>query len=164
MTLDFILPALWWIRIRGLWKLLDGRDWLQGKLGLILMDGAMFSKSWIQFSIDGWSCVPSLLFDIDIEVPQSCPTLCNPMDCSLPGSSVHEIFPGKNTGVGCHFLLWEIFPTQGLNLGLLHCRQSLYQLSHQGRRSNYTVIKINLKIKRNIPKWANHTKVSTLRS
>ena len=58
----------------------------------------------------------------------------------------------------------RIFPTQGLNLGLLHCRQSLYQLSHQGRRSNYTVIKINLKIKRNIPKWANHTKVSTLRS
>ena len=35
-------------------------------------------------------------------VMQSCPTLCNPMDCSLPGSSVHGIFfPGKNTGVGC---------------------------------------------------------------
>ena len=31
-------------------------------------------------------------------------------------------FPGKNTGVGCHFLLQEIFPTQGLNPGLLHCR------------------------------------------
>ena len=41
-------------------------------------------------------------------------------------------FPGKNTGVGCHFLLQEIFPTQGLNLGLLHCRQTLYRLSHQG--------------------------------
>ena len=37
----------------------------------------------------------------------------------------------KNTGVGCHFLLQEIFLTQGLNLGLLHCRQILYQLSHQ---------------------------------
>ena len=36
---------------------------------------------------------------------QLCPTLCNPMDCSPPGSSVHGIFPGKNTGVGCHFLL-----------------------------------------------------------
>ena len=34
--------------------------------------------------------------------------------------------PGKNTGVGCHFLLQGIFPTQGLNLGLLHCRQTLY--------------------------------------
>ena len=40
-------------------------------------------------------------------------------------------FPGKNTGVGCHFLLQEIFLIQGLNLGLLHCRQMLYHLSHQ---------------------------------
>ena len=39
-------------------------------------------------------------------------------------------FPGKNTGVGCHVLLQGIFPTQGLNLGLLHCRQMLYCLSH----------------------------------
>ena len=43
-------------------------------------------------------------------------------------------FPGKNTGVGCHFLLQGIFPTQGLNLGLLHCRQTLYHLSHQGSK------------------------------
>ena len=35
-------------------------------------------------------------------------------------------FPGKNTGVGCHFFLRGIFPTQGSNLGLLHCRQILY--------------------------------------
>ena len=41
-------------------------------------------------------------------------------------------FPGKNTGVGCHFLLQEIFSTQGLNLGLPHCRQTLYHVSHQG--------------------------------
>ena len=40
-------------------------------------------------------------------------------------------FPGKSTGVGCHFLLQRIFPTQGLNLDLLHCRQMLYHLSHQ---------------------------------
>ena len=40
-------------------------------------------------------------------------------------------FPGKNTGVGCHFLLQGIFPTQGSNLGLLHCRQTLHHLSHQ---------------------------------
>ena len=37
--------------------------------------------------------------------------------------------PGKNTGVGCHFLLQGIFPTQGSNLDLLHCRQILYPLS-----------------------------------
>ena len=41
------------------------------------------------------------------EVAQSCPTLSNPMDCSLPGSSIHGIFPGKSTGVGCHCLLRE---------------------------------------------------------
>ena len=40
-------------------------------------------------------------------------------------------FPGKITGVGCYFLLQGIFPTQGLNLGLLHCRQTLYHLSHK---------------------------------
>ena len=36
------------------------------------------------------------------EATQSCPILCDTMDCSLPGSSVHGIFPGKSTGVGCH--------------------------------------------------------------
>ena len=66
---------------------------------------------------------------------QSCPTLCDPIDCSLPGSSVHGIFPGKNTGVGCHSLLQEIFPNQGSNPGLPHCRWILYQLSH-GLASN----------------------------
>ena len=50
---------------------------------------------------------------------QSCPTLCDPMDCSPPGSSVSEDSPGKNTGVGCHALLQGIFPAQGLNLSLL---------------------------------------------
>ena len=41
-------------------------------------------------------------------------------------------FPGKSTRVGCHCLLQGIFPTQGSNPGLLHCRQTLYCLSHQG--------------------------------
>ena len=62
--MTFILSALWWIRIRGLWKLPAGRDWLRGKLGLVLMGGARFSKSLIQFSVDGRGCVPSLLFDL----------------------------------------------------------------------------------------------------
>ena len=46
--------------------------------------------------------------------------------CSLWNS------PGQNTGVGCLSLLQRIFPTQGSNPGLLHCRQILYQLSHKG--------------------------------
>ena len=54
---------------------------------------------------------------------QSFPTLWDPMVYSSPGSPVYEFFwGGKNTGVGCHFLLQEIFPTQELKLGLLHCR------------------------------------------
>ena len=41
-------------------------------------------------------------------------------------------FPGKSTGVGCHFLLQGFFPNWGSNPGLWHCRQTLYPLSHQG--------------------------------
>ena len=43
--------------------------------------------------------------------------------------------PGKNTGVGCHFLLQEIFPTQRSDPGLPHCRQILYRLSYAGSHS-----------------------------
>ena len=64
-------------------------------------------------------------------VAQSCLTLCDPMDCSPPGSFVHGDSPDKNTGVGCHALLQWIFPTQGSNLGLLPRRQIFYSLSHQ---------------------------------
>ena len=53
------------------------------------------------------------------------------MDCSPLGTSVHQDSPGKNTGVGCYALLQCIFPTQGLNPSLRHCRQILYHLSHQ---------------------------------
>ena len=65
-------------------------------------------------------------------VAQLCLTLCDPMNCSLPGSSVHGNSPGKNAGVGCHALLQGIFPIQGSNLDLPHFRQILYHLSHQG--------------------------------
>ena len=60
---------------------------------------------------------------------QSCSTLCDPMDYSLPSSSVHGIYPGKDIGVFCHFLLQGIMLTQGSNshlLYLLHYRQILY--------------------------------------
>ena len=111
MILVFSLSALWWRRIRGLWKLPDGRDWLRGIQGLVLMGGAVLSKSLIQFSVYGWSWVSSLLFtwgQTMVEVMkimvtslkrshavaamslQSCSTLCSPIDGSLPGSP----FPG----------------------------------------------------------------------
>ena len=61
-------------------------------------------------------------------VAQLHPTLCDPVDCSLCSWDS----PGRNAGVGCHFLLRRIFPTQGSNPDLPHCRQILYHLSHQG--------------------------------
>ena len=57
--------------------------------------------------------------------------LCDPPNCSRPGSALHGDSPGKGTGVGCHFLVQGIFPTQGSNPGPLHCTQTLYPLSHQ---------------------------------
>ena len=47
-----------------------------------------------------------------VSVPQLCPTLCDPMDCSPPGSVCPWNSPGKNTGVGCHFHFQGIFPTR----------------------------------------------------
>ena len=76
------------------------------------------------------SSISPILIAVLCLVAQSCLTLCDPMDYSLPGSSVHGDSPGKITGVGGHALLQGIFPTQGLNTGLLHCRQILYHLSH----------------------------------
>ena len=64
-------------------------------------------------------------------VTQSCPTLSDPTDCSPPGSSVYGILQVRILEWGCHFFLQGIFPTQGLNLGLSHCEQTLFQLSHQ---------------------------------
>ena len=65
-------------------------------------------------------------------VAQSCPTLCNPMDYSPPGSSVHGNSPDKNAGVGCCALLQGIFTTPWLNPGLAHYKHILYHLSHRG--------------------------------
>ena len=63
---------------------------------------------------------------VKMKVAQSCPALCDPWTTYSPWNS-----PGHNTGVGSLSLLQGIFPTQGLNPGLLHCRQILYQLSHR---------------------------------
>ena len=69
----------------------------------------------------------------EVLVTNICLTLCDPMDCSPTRLFSPWDFPGNNTGVGCHALLQGIFPTQGSNLGLLHCRWILYCLSHQVR-------------------------------
>ena len=63
-------------------------------------------------------------------VTQLCLTLCDPMDCSRPGSSAHG--DSNNTGIGGHALLLGIFPTQGSNPGLPHCRQILCHPGQKG--------------------------------
>ena len=71
-------------------------------------------------------------------VAQSCQSLCNPMDSSHQSPLSMGILPGKNIEMGCHSLLQEIFPIQGSNPGLLHCKQILfYHLSHRGSPYNY---------------------------
>jgi len=61
--------------------------------------------------------------EAEVKVAQSCLTLCDPMNWNSPS---------QNTGVGRHSLLQQIFPTQGSNSSLSHCRRILYQLNHQG--------------------------------
>ena len=78
----------------------------------------------------------SSIFPCVCLVAQLCLTLCNPMDHSPQGPSVHGDAPCKNTGVGCHALLQGIFPTQGSNPGLPHCGRILYLLSYQGLLGN----------------------------
>ena len=73
-------------------------------------------------SVPGGSCMC-------VKSLQSCLTLCDPMDCSPPGSSVHGDSLGENTGVGCHFLLQGFFPTQNrTSVSYISCigRQALY--------------------------------------
>ena len=60
----------------------------------------------------------------------SCLTLCDPMNCSLPGSSLHGVL--RSRILEWVAVLQGIFPIQGSNPGLLQCRQILYRLSHQG--------------------------------
>ena len=78
-----------------------------------------------------------------MKVAQSCPTLCKPHGLS-PAILLHPWdSPGKSTRVGCHSLLQGIFLTQGLNLGLLHCRRILYHLSYwRTRLIFYTLLKV----------------------
>ena len=76
-----------------------------------------------------------------------------------PGKSKYFFEPlflagGKNTGVGCHSLLQEIFPTQGLNLGFLHYRQTLYCLSHQGSHRKATGLEFSEKGSECAVRWS----------
>ena len=78
-----------------------------------------------------WSLFPFIAAQVSVSrsvMPNALwPHAVQPTRLLHPGD-----FPGKDTGVGCHFLLQGILPTQGSNPGLLHCRQILYWLSYKG--------------------------------
>ena len=76
--------------------------------------------------------VSNMFSESESEVAQLCPTLCDPMDCSPPGSSVHGIFQARVLEWVAISFSRGIFLTQGSNPGLLHCRQMFYHLSYQG--------------------------------
>ena len=63
---------------------------------------------------------------VKVLVAQLCLTHCNPMDCRPPGSSVHGILQAGILEWVAIPISREIFPTQGLNLDLLHCRWILH--------------------------------------
>ena len=101
----------------------------------VLVSGTQQSDSvlYIYFFQIIFHCSLVLCVCVCVKATRSCLTLCNPMDCSpliyrflCPWNS-----PSKNAGVGSHSLLQGIFPAQGLNPGLLHCRQILYSLNYK---------------------------------
>ena len=75
---------------------------------------------------------------VKVLVAHSCPTVCDPMDCSLPGYSVHGNSSGKNTGMGCQALLQGIFLTEGSNLSLLHWEAGSLPLVPPGKPTLHT--------------------------
>ena len=77
------------------------------------------------------------------EVSQSCLTLSNPMDYSLPGSSVHGILQARILEWVAISFSRGIFPTQGSNLCLLHCRLILYHLRHKESSNPLLIIRMN---------------------
>ena len=103
---------------RWMWVWMNsGSWWWKGRPGVLQFTGSQrvghdwaTELNWIK-KVGSCVCVNSL---------QSCPTLCDPIDYSPLGSLVREDSPGKNTGVGCHAFVQGIFPTQELNLSLLH--------------------------------------------
>ena len=115
----FILSTLWWRKIRGSWKLPDGKDWLWGNLGLALMGGAMLSS-----------------------VAQLCLTLCDSMDYNTPGIPIHHQLP-EFTQTHVHWVGDAIQPSHPL---LPPSPSALNLSQHQGLfqwvSSSHQVVKV----------------------
>ena len=89
------------------------------------------SNSTFSTTVEKLKITTSICFQKKALVAQSCPTLCDPMDCSPPGSSVPGILQARIMEWIAMRFTGDLL-TQGLNLDLLKCRQILYRLSHQG--------------------------------
>ena len=87
-----------------------------------------------------YDSIYSIPLVVVVLVSQLCLTLCDPTDCSLSGFSVHGIFLARILKWVCHSLLQGIFPTWGLNPGLLHCRQILYHMSYREARIQFLLL------------------------
>ena len=108
------MKKAWWECGRSqLEPYIPGVVWGQARASMAAKD-----QEGIQWLTGSGAGGPLFLLPMCVLVPQSCPALCDPIDCSPQGFSVHEILKG-------------IFPTQGSNLDLPHCDQ-IYWLSHQG--------------------------------
>ena len=107
--LGFVLSCVWCIFPPQIFRVYQGA-WPSSRL--------TWTTAWT--SCDAFSFFSLSLSDGTFHVcAQWSVTLCDPIDCSSPVSSVHGVFSGKNTGVSCHFLLQGTFLTQGSNLHLL---------------------------------------------
>ena len=87
-----------------------------------------FVSSWWRAYL--WTFLSYIYCHSEVKVAQLCPTLCDPMDYSLPGSSVHGVPQATILEWVSVLFSRGFFPTQGSNSGIPHCRQILYHLSH----------------------------------
>ena len=111
----FILSALWWVRTRGLWKLPDGRDWLRGKLGLVLIRWWGDITQYMFNPIFCWwvGCVPSLLFTWG----QTMVEVMKIMETSFKGpmrAVLHSMPPTLHQATSDPGLCWRLLDTPGL--------------------------------------------------
>ena len=122
-----------WFHISGVWTLSCGcQFWLytNGQKLVLRPNVTNCKTAWETYSLAGWPILAETWgWAVPCLITQSCPTVCDPLDCSPQGSSVHGILQARILEWVAIFLLQGIFLTQGSNphlLCLLHCRWVLY--------------------------------------
>ena len=115
-----------WFHISGVWTLSCGcQFWLytNGQKLVLRPNVTNCKTAWETYSLAGWPILAETWgWAVPCLITQSCPTVCDPLDCSPQGSSVHGILQARILEWVAIFLLQGIFLTQGWSLHLLHCR------------------------------------------